>query len=230
MKKFCVYLFAMSLMSGCGSLTKKVEVEQVKQVKSFALVSFSAFLPSSVINLKLHSIEHSIATDRMYTSLAEKFANTLNAKALPKEKMIENIAYKAAYKQTMEGLQNKALPPEGIRHFQNANVMDKDCLRLLDYTGRNQLMKALNVDALVGTEVTVTLEGFTVAGIGSRKPETRVFFRMYKRDVEDPIWFETLKGLRSEESVGATGFIDEAKLETLAEKSFNTALENIKIE
>lgn len=220
MKKIILLIAPLFFLS-CAS-TRKLETTQIKSVRSFAITGFSAYLPFSNLSSNA-AVKHSAATDEMYDSMGSKMSAFLKAKAIKRSDLVTQPAYVKAYDATMKGFQNKNIDMSSMR-YEVDKVMDNDCIRLLDVTGREQLMKALNVDALVSLEVRVSLAGMTVMGLGTRKPQTQVFIQMFKRGIETPIWFETLVGETSNESVGATGFINEDKLRELALASFKTAL------
>lgn len=224
MKKLLSVLVLSALplfLVGCAS-SRKVEVEQMKTVRSFAITGFSARLPFSAMGSSIGTT-NSPQTTEMYDATSNKLATFLKAKPMKREAMVASEGYVRSYKGTMEGFQNKGLD-NSTMHYLVPQVMDNDSTRLLDTTGRDQLMNALNVDALVSLDVRVVLDGVTVMGLGSRKPQAHVLIQMYKKGVAEPVWFETLIGEASEESVGATKFINEEKLRELSLVSYKSAL------
>lgn len=208
------------LLSCAGS--RKVEVAEIKTVRSFALTNFSAMLPSSALSSNA-AVKNSEDIDQMYEALNQKLSSFLKAKSIKRSALVANEHYVKAYDGTMKGFQNKNIDMSSMR-YEVVQIMDSESMRLLDTTGRDQLMKALNVDAIVSAEVRVVLDGFTVAGIGTRKPQAHVLMQMYKKGIEAPVWFETFIGDAASESVGATKFINENKLRELSLASFRSAI------
>jgi len=67
------------------------------------------------------------------------------------------------------------------------------------------------VDAIVAAWITTHLKTtVAVMGIGARHPQTSVTLFVYKKGTAKPVWFQTWNGKESTESVGSTGFTDEA--------------------
>lgn len=237
-----IKLFSISLLiilSGCAT-SKKNEAE-VNKIKKVAVVAFSANLPASQkLSLDVMSgktsgelggsiiTETSLTMNEIFHHINQTFLKNKNWKVLESNTMKKNPAYIQAYKTTMEGWQNKMPAGAGTKDYVVQDIMDKDGIRLLGPEGKKQLIQALKVDAIIAASVTTNLEGFTVMGIGKRKPQSTVLIQVYNAFEESPIWFESFKGDESEESVGMTGFIDEEKLQSLSLISVKSALTKIK--
>jgi hypothetical protein len=233
-------LFTGLALSGCSSLSHKKDEQAVQQIKSVAVVAFQVQRPAPAgIGLNLSggglgatqngSIipQHDENTDKMYSDLVSAFSEKLKWNVMKPEKMKSQAGYLAAYKKTMEGWQNKMGPGAGIKQFIVDGVMDFDGPRILDVAGRDQLIDALGVDALVVSSINVYLDGTTVMGIGGRHPVSRLSFMVYRKGDASPVWFEGNIDGEKEESVGKTGFWDEELLAKLAVKSARTAYAKI---
>jgi hypothetical protein len=235
-------LFAVLLTAlvGCSGLSHRKDEAAVSHVKRVAVVAMSVYEPASAgIGLNLNSGKlHGTAggslipqtdahVDTMYTEFGKAFEKNLGWQVMGRDQMTGNKGYIIAYDRTMKGFQNKMPPGEGMKQFNVTKVMDFDGPRILDFAGREALIQALKVDAIIVGRMQVFLSGTTVMGIGSRHPQTQVMFNMYSKGVEQPIWFEgNLQGDEME-SVGKTGFIDEKLLGELALKSAKTAFAKI---
>lgn len=231
---------AMALaLIGCGTIkTKDRNVSETQSIKRAALIAFTADLPArSGIGLNMNSgkaegsrggsmlNQNSPETERMMRQVSQAFGSRMKWAMLDPEKATEAPAYREAYKKTMEGWQNKMPPASGTNRFVVRNMMDSECLRILDQPNREKLMQDLKVDALIVSKVDVVLSGTTVMGVGSRYPQSKMFFQVFKKGHERPVWWETLDGKVMEESVGKTGLtLDEKKIADLGLRSLQDGL------
>lgn len=228
------------LISSCGVIkTRDKQMDQVSQIKKAAIVAFTVDLPArSGLSLSANSgkvsgksgggsllTKTSIISEQMYSAISEAFIKKINWKFVSKDQFIETAAYKLAYEKTMTGFQNKYPAGEGLNRFLIPNLMDFDCMRLLRIEGRDQLMKELKVDALITVHVRGFLEGTSVMGIGPNYPNVKVSFQVYRRGIENVVWFDSLEGKKAKESVGSTGLtIDEEKVAEYSLTSVKEAL------
>ena len=232
-------LGATVLLTACGSIkTKDRNVEQTTQIKRAAVVGFVADLPArSGISLSANTgnmggaaggsmiPKESARTEEMLKEINKAFGQRLKWTMLDVSKLPENASYKEAYKKTMEGFQNKFPPSAGTNRFLVKNMMDFDSLRILPQADREKLMRDLKVDAVIATRLDVVLNGTTVMGVGSRYPQAKLFFQVFKMGQERPVWFETLEGKEMEESIGKTGLtLDEEKAAVLGLESLRAGL------
>lgn len=251
MKQGCKQLKAYGLciliatITGCGMLhTRKKDETSVQKVKRVAVVSFAVMQPASaeigvdVLSGKLKGDRGGSAfnqtsshIDTMYVDLNKHLKENLNWSVMNPKSMVKHPGYVQAYESTMKGFQNKMPVPSGHNQFLVEKVMDFDSARILDVKGRDQLIDALKVDAILAAKVNVSLTGTTVMGIGSRYPQANLSFFLYKKGQEEPIWFEgQIAGEQANQSVGKTGFIDESLLAKLSLESARTAFEKIGVE
>src|SRR5207253_4729824 len=143
--------------------------------------------------------------DRVYAGFVQALEKTQNWKVLSLQTMVQNPGYKEAYKKIMEGWQQKMPAGFGTNDYFVQSVMDWNGPRLLDFDGREKLMVDLGVDAIVMLKVDISLKGFTVAGVGERRPQARAHVEVHGKGTEKIIWFDTFDGKESTESVGLTG-------------------------
>jgi hypothetical protein len=145
-----------------------------------------------------------------------------------RSKMVANPGYQKAYERTMKGWQNKMPPSKGEKRFAVEGIMDWDAPRILGPKGREQLIRDLGVDSIVVARVDVMLNGNSIMGIGSRRPQSRLSFQIYTPDQENAVWFDgAVDGEEAKESVGATQFFDEEALKRLAVRSAETAFQKV---
>lgn len=228
--------------SACGLIqTHSKDDASVTQIKRAAVVAISVYEPASAtMSLSLNSGKASAEAggslipgydahiDEMYQNLGQSFAKNMSWNVMSVKTMLGNKGYQTAFDKTMKGWQNKMPPGKGQRQLLVKDVMDFDSARILGGKGRDELIDALGVDAIIVARISVNLNGSSVMGVGERHPQTDLSFFIYKKGEEKPIWFEgQIKGDEATESVGKTAFIDEALLGRLALKSAKTAFAKI---
>ncbi len=240
------FLIAMALVmfsaTGCGSLkVRHKDSVAVAKIKKVAIVGMSVDQPASAelgLNLGSGRVEGTrggsmIAKNSkhvvdMYDSMRRELRKNLKWRIYSRRKLLRQSAYVAAYKDTMEGWQNKMPAPKGKQRFKLKKMLDFQAGRILDVEGRDKLIRQLGVDAIVFVKVDVLLNGTSIMGIGSRYPQSRIHFQVYDKGAKSPIWFDGgVEGEEAKESIGATAFIDEDLLNKLALKSAKTAFSQI---
>ncbi|MGE3975490.1 MAG: hypothetical protein AB7F59_13275 [Bdellovibrionales bacterium] len=240
MKNIFLAMIALAMIS-CSGLTHFKDEAAVGEIKKVAVVAFMVQQPSSASlgvdlskgQLKAGNTANFMPTegthaDLMYTDLSEALKKNLRWNVMDKKTMASNAGYVKAYKQTMDGWQNKMPPGEGMNQFLVAQVMDAEGPRILDMKGRDELIEALKVDAIMVARVNVILNGTSIMGLGSRYPQSKVSFFVYKKGVEKHIWFDGgIDGEESKTSVGGSAFIDETLLSNIAVASAKTAFAKI---
>jgi hypothetical protein len=173
-------------------------------------------------------VSQSPESNQMYESIIKAFADKTKWKVTASSVLKKNTGYQAAYDRTMKGFQNKYPVSSDQQKYTVDSIMDNDSLRILGVEGRNALMKALGVDALITAQVDVFLKGNTVMGIGSRYPQARLSFQLYTPNADRADWFEgNLEGEEAKVSVGKTAFFDEKILNEQALQSARTAFAKI---
>jgi hypothetical protein len=218
----CFAISAALSASGCGVLKVRDKNEpQVASIKKAALVSFDVIQAAAAeLSFNLGSgktegeaggsmiAQSGAHVDQLYKDVAEHLRKDLHWKVVGESEMISNAGYREAYHKTMDGWQNKMPNPKGTQKYLVKGVFDTDSARILGLEGRDRLMDALGVDALVVTKVEINLTGTAIMGIGSRYPQSNVSYRVFRKGIEAPVWFDYLEGEKSEKSVGATAFTD----------------------
>ncbi len=210
-----------SLMVGCSSgmlATHGKNDAELATVRKVALVGYDVYQPKPRIGMS-----ESSHVEPMYDAIHARL-KVLGYKVTSKADMLKQPFYQASYKNHMEGFQNKNPPPEETDKLLAKDVFDTDTLRIMGLSGRDNLIQNLGVDALVEAHVMIGKAGTKIMGFGPTHIVTRMYYRMFKKGVEEPIWFETLEGEESKESVGATALFDRALLAKLGQQSLNEAL------
>lgn len=226
----------MLLLASCSSLkTQQKNTEALSKIKRVAIIGFTAVQPVASTLDPLKPQEGNFITgsakhvDQMWKQLSETIAQKTKWQVISFEQMKQHPAYKEAYKQTMEGWQNKMPPGQGLKQYGVQSVMDFDSLRILKPDEKKKLMERLHVDALLVAKISVNFYGTTVMGIGDRYPKASVTIQASSLDSENSIWFETFKGEQSDKSVGKTNFFDEEILARGSIESANSAFNKIKL-
>lgn len=238
------YLLSATLTMGCAGLATKSRSEaEIQKIKKVAVVAYTATLPASAtLSLDVGTgktgasqggstlTANSAETERMLVDFTKALEKSQGWKTVDIQTMVKNPGYLEAYKKTMEGWQNK-MPPGagGTVDYVVPKVMDWNGPRILDFDGREKLMVDLGVNAIAMLKVNVTLKGFSVAGIGARKPVARAHIEVYHAGNPRPVWFETFEGSEPTEHVGMTAFIDEQKLQKLSLASVQSAYEKMNV-
>lgn len=244
MRSMILILLAGFLLNGCASMSRQRDEEAVKKVKSVAVVAFIVKEPASnVMELNIGSgssgaamggssfYQNSAVTDAMYADLTKSLKKATGWKVLSQAEVTANPNYKTLHDTGMGPIKIMNLPKQGENWYMAQNVMVPAAAEMLGRDGRNKLLAALDVDAVVVATVDVSVSGgFSLNGFGPRKPKSDFVMEVYRRDQKDPIWRESIDGEKSKESLGWIGFIDEDRLKTLARKSSLTAFERINTE
>lgn len=241
MRLFISLISAAFILNGCASMSRDRDDEAVKKVKTAAVVAFIVKEPASnVMELNIGSgsrgaamggssfYQESRVTDAMYADLTKSLAKATGWEVLPQNDVAANPHYAPLRDTGMTPVKIMHLPPQGQNWFMAKDVMVPQAAEILGRDGRNKLLAALDVDAIVVATVNVSVSGgFSLNGIGPRKPKADFVMEVYRRDQKDPIWRERIDGKKSDESLGWVGFIDEDRLKTLGRKSSLTAFERI---
>jgi hypothetical protein len=224
-------------LAACGTTHSRDE-SAVDKIQTAAVVAFSVIEPAppklalSLTSGKVGaeaggsmiSKKNENHVDQMYTELLTSMNSKLHWKVMSPGEMGANAGYQKAFDSTMKGFQNKMPPGAGQQQYLVDNVMDFDSPRILDSKGRDELIRALGVDAIVVARVDVMLDGFSIMGFGTRHPQSRLCLMVYTLGHERPVWFDGgIDGKESDQSVGATAFIDQTLLGELALESVKTA-------
>lgn len=221
--------FLMSLLACSGFQTRVKNEAALANVKKVAVTGFCVVQPKPPMKSGGGGIvSQSPESSQMYDSVVKAFSDKTKWKVSPPSLMKKNPGYVAAYDRTMKGFQNKYPVSSDQQKYTVESIMDNDSLRILGVEGRNALMKALGVDALITAQVDVFLKGNTVMGIGSRYPQARLSFQLYTPNADRADWFEgNLEGEEAKVSVGKTAFIDEKILNEQALLSARSAFNKI---
>lgn len=233
-----------ALLSSCGSLkVRDKNASEVSSIKTVALINLDVTEPRPkelALNLGSGNVEGDSAmgmsqqksahVERLYNELQRALAINLKWKVIDKNTMTSNPGFKAAYEKTMKGWQNKMLAGAGSVQFTTKDALDYDSPRILDFEGREKLIRDLKVDAIVAAKVHVSLGGTSIMGFGPRKPVSVLSFAVYKKGIEKPVWFDgNVKG-KEGASVGATALWSVEKLQNEAVESAIDAFSRIKEE
>jgi hypothetical protein len=135
-----------------------------------------------------------------------------------------NDVYRKYFTDTTEGIQSTTPIPKTQTKYRAPDLMEFDGATKIKQAGRDEIMNALKVDAVVLAQYTVQISGSTIMGIGSRYPQTSLNFTMYRKGIDKPVWQDIVKGEDMKESIGKTAFsLDFNKLKDLSLKSSKKA-------
>ncbi len=142
----------------------------------------------------------------------------------PQATVAQNDVYKKYFVDTTEGIQSTQPIPKELTKFRAPDHMEFDGATKIGQKGRDEIMNALKVDAVVLAQYTVQIHGTTIMGIGSRYPQSSIKFQLFRKGVEKPVWQDMVKGEDMKESIGKTAFsLDFNKLKDLSLKSSKKA-------
>ncbi len=221
-KIFTVVITLLLLITACAGLSRRKNEEALKKVKKVAVVAFDTVQPKPTVGMATNNGK----ADEMFAEFAKIFGTLTHWEVMPISRMKENAGYKAAYEKTMHGFQNKYLASKDEKKFTVPKILDNDCLRLLGKDGRDALMKALGVDAIVTSRVVVVHGGSVFSGL---KPQAKLSFEVYVPHMNSSDWFEgNIDGEESKTSIGRTTFFNADKQGELALPSAVSAFQKIK--
>jgi hypothetical protein len=231
-------LAASVLNSACSGLAiREKDQASVGQVKRVAVIGFESVQPmathaelAKIVEKGSDALEQTDPhADQMYADLVNSLSSQMNWKIVDRRSMLSNATYKKLYTQTMTGLQQTHMPvgPDSKKMLAK-EIMEADAGRRMAVAGRDELMNALGVDALVVTRIDVELSGFRIFGFGPQYPQSRATFIMYGKGREKPVWHDGwIEGDKMDQSIGSTRFFDNKLLSELAVKSAKTAFAKI---
>jgi hypothetical protein len=226
------------LTTACSNLAiRKKDQASVGRIKRVAVIGFESVQPmathAELAKLAEKGTEALDQTDphadQMYQDLLTALNQQMKWKTVDRQIMVNNASYKRLFTQTMTGLQQSNMPvgPDNKRMLAK-EIMVADAGRRMELKGRDELLNALDVDALIVARVDVELSGFSFMGFGPKYPQSRVNFIVYSRGQEQPVWYDGwIQGDEMDQSIGSTRFFDDKLLSELAVKSARTAFAKI---
>lgn len=232
---------ALLLASGCATMGRSRNEEEIAKVKKAAVVAYVMKAPASNrMSLSLNSgkmqgaiggssfYQKSEQANLIFADFQPAFASASRWNLVPTGYVKENGTYTSKAQPMMAIVQIRDLPPAGENWYLVDKLMAPQALELLDRNSKNQLMAGLGVDALVAVEVkTEFAGGFKFLGLGGHHPQSTMRFKVYTRDNDEPAWTEWIQGDKTEESTGLTGFMSEEDMLKLARKSARQAFAKI---
>lgn len=211
---------ALMLSTGCATL--KVQPERVTQVKSVAVIGYTAVWDANN-NRSRSKVEgisgaiKAISKNANGEAEAEREERALATYDLLVETLQKDMGWSVIDRTALSQNQpfqevvsaRGAHPGGGMfspysRYLFVEGVLRKEHADSMSSAERAQLMEALNVDALAQILIrfSVVESGFAIGGIGNRRrhPIATVEFIVYDRSSEEPIWKERFaRGERAEQ-------------------------------
>lgn len=241
MKTLCqltLCLMFFTQLTGCAGLGKTYESSQIESIKSVAVLGVEVIQPSEFDIFKPKQIDggamnFSVSSPSQhvqiyYDDLREGLKTKLRMSSPTSSTLVANSSYKNIYKDTMTGFQSTQPNAQGTSKFVLPEMVDFDAARKIGVAGRDQIMEALKVNALVVAQIHVQLNGTSVMGIGNKYPQSNIRLQMYKKGVESPVWQDGAQGEEMKESVGkSTLTMDVTKMNKLAAASAKSAFEQL---
>ena len=229
------------ILANCSTMSSNKDQQALDGVKSAAVVAIiekydaSNRLATNISTGKQSTIsggtsfyEMSKDTVKTYKTFSKALAKSTGWKVKPYYDVVNHVGYKNTYDKIMPAIKVTKLPPQGKNWYITNEMMTPDALDTIGTDTRNQLAASLGVDAIIAVEVTTTAKSnWYMMGLGPRKPQSSLDFKVFKRGRPDPIWKEWIQGQKSEESAGWTGFMNEEKIRKLGNKSLRSALNRI---
>jgi len=213
------FLSALILLNGCSTLS--VKKEDMTSIKKVAITGFGSTqdMPAGLVfslgsksespgsNLTVLGPEEEKHVNQMYQDLATTLEKNLKWNVLSRDDVAHSSRYKNIYTQKMEGWHSRPVAGENTHLYHPSGIADAWIMRQLDQKERDQLIDELNVDALILASVRVTLEDQgglkKLVGAGELHPKASLYFEIYKKGIEEPVWRDTwARGESTSEGVG----------------------------
>ena len=235
------------LLSGCSGMRRKHDAPQVAPIKKVAIVGFEVVQPVPVDIVKaLFSPSNSSGNSgdfmgnvnwsgmmaipsaharNLYEDANKSLKQIQKWEMLSTDSMTKNTFYKTLFAEWMGPVQSRTPVQQGESKFHAPEILDYDSIQRMSAKDRDTLLTALKVDGIVSLKVNTRLHAVTVMGIGSRYPQAVLEFRLYKKGVPDPIWYDVnVEGKKSDKSMGVTRLTtDFNKMNELISESARTA-------
>jgi hypothetical protein len=189
--------------TACSTLS--VDKARIAHIHKVAVVGFSVEqqMPTGIaFNFGSHrsadpgfhgsSVQPADHADAIYAELGRVLHREMKLTVIDRKVIAKNAAYAEFFDHSMHGWQNR--PPVGshVSCFGADGVTDAWPVDRMDPAARQDLMKALGVDALAVATVRISLkEGGgleRMVGAGQYMPQARVAFTLYDDSGQDPVW------------------------------------------
>jgi lysophospholipid acyltransferase (LPLAT)-like uncharacterized protein len=242
MKKIFLIFISCFIVS-CAS--QVVKIEELKQIKTVAIVGFSLEQQKSVSGTDLLSIAFKtnepsganlvVATDSPRAESAyRKFSTNLSAKTgwkiMPIENLRKNSSYIAYVKSKTEGFQNRPMINDRYDLIKPAGIIDKYSFLMTENKLLADLAKNLGVDAVVasGTKIDLNANGLlaSMVGSGEYKPSGTTTVVIKDAKTGDNLVMMSAEGPQVEKGEKNTlGISDEDNLNKLVLEATNLSVE-----
>ena len=231
-------LLSLLTFASCAGGGRIYQADSVRPVRNVAIIGLDVIQPAEFDLFKPSSGPDSGPMSGMNFAMATSspavrdYADDLGAalKSMRKWSVVSpttvarNEVYMKYFTDTTEGVQSTTPIPKGQTKYRAPDLMEFDGATKIKQAGRDEIMNALKVDAVVLAQYTVQLSGSTIMGIGSRYPQTSLKFQLFRKGEEKPVWQDIVAGEDMKESVGKTAIsLDFNKLKALSLKSAKKA-------
>jgi hypothetical protein len=238
MKKLILAMSALIFTSACSSVQlgpSKVpqakDKSELDRIKAVAIVGLSSSQPSMGIGDV--GAKQIAGRDSALYSIGEKLAEHLKKRKGWRVLLSKDASRAAAYESFF--LEAKSLSASsGLSGLSNTKKTLEDSIEFsslekVSQSRRDDLMTALQVDALLTADAFVTYTGFTIGGYGTRYPQVTLTYKLFRKGSSNPIWSGTSIGKEASESVGFTGFVSGPLVEKGIKESSANAVDTLNL-
>lgn len=207
-----------ALFTGCAS-RPTVQESELTSIRSVAIVGFSVLseVPDplagmaggSSMGMGLAPSQNTFAKQsdfaaKILKGFSEDLQRQLRWTTLAPDVLVRNDVYGDLYVDRMKNWQNKTTPDKAFQIHFVKNVLPISDSNDFTPLVRDRMIETLKVDALIEVEIKNQLSSsFSVNNLGSKKGESVVQFRVYKKGVASPVWEDrAAKGPASNKSLG----------------------------
>ncbi len=199
LRQSLVLAFLLTLMSCAGG--RIYQEDSVKPVRNVAIIGldviqpaeFDLFKPSSGPDSgPMSGMNFAMATSSIHVrdyaeDLRAALKNMRKWNMTSQATVAQNDVYRKYFTDTTEGVQSTQPIPKEQTRFRAPDLMEFNDATKIGQKGRDDIMNALKVDAVVLAQYTVQINGSTIMGIGSRYPQTSLKFQLFRKGEEKPV-------------------------------------------
>lgn len=218
MKTLLKLIIPMMILSSCAGLSKKFDEARAKNVKKVAIVAMEIqqYKPTDNLGLgQLHTLKEGRDGDstemqtmakNVITQFSSKLQNKTGWQILSLEQMMKNLAYKNKVTSAMNGARSVLVADKKIESIYLKETLDLMAFRKMSLDERNDLAKALGVDAVAELLILNEIDQsrFSLGHLTGNADFAyigRANLQVYSPGSEDPIWRnQNVEGVKTKNS------------------------------
>lgn len=232
MKVINFYFIGLFLLCGCSSFTKvQKQAEGLKQIKRVAIVGYSVSYeePDSVLQRIAEKTKLNVNAsgkvnggenpeiDILYQSIASRLQSEMTWQVLTVSQLTSQATYKNLVKEYTTGMVTRPMVGKNSTVFRPTNILDAPAFAMMDNKAKAQLVKTLEVDAIVIVNVVSSLEEegglMKYVGASEFRPKAQVLIQVLDGRSEKPIWSDSWARGNGDKAVPSTlRFVDNKEM------------------